>query len=267
MELNVFESGKIKKLKSFDKTELSYYYSKKDKKTIIFLHGNGSNYTTWSPMLNYFGKDYSVLAPDLRGHGRSERTKNIKLDSFANDTLILMDKERINKAIFVGNSLSSSIILEFYRKFPERVKSMVILTPFSSRFVRFSRTLRMLNKVILSFVRLFKSKRKLRFQNYNKYYKQKKPIWFYPLLDMRGTSLTIYFGTIEELFKYKMDLKNIKKKTLIILGKKDIFLKNKVIKNMTKDNPNIKIKTVNANHVPLAERYEEVMETIEEFVK
>ena len=40
---------------------------------IILLHGNGGSCEYFSHQIEYFSKDYKVIALDTRGHGKSDR--------------------------------------------------------------------------------------------------------------------------------------------------------------------------------------------------
>ncbi|MGI6362183.1 MAG: alpha/beta fold hydrolase [Bacillota bacterium] len=52
---------------------LNVRYSLTDKPGIIFLHFSGGNLHMWDGIVPQFNKDYSIIAPDLRGHGKSDK--------------------------------------------------------------------------------------------------------------------------------------------------------------------------------------------------
>ena len=41
---------------------------------LVFIHGLGSSGLDWSHQIEHFCRDFRVIAPDLRGYGRSTRT-------------------------------------------------------------------------------------------------------------------------------------------------------------------------------------------------
>src|SRR5262245_22627087 len=41
--------------------------------TMVFLHGFGGQATQWKAQIEFFVDDYRIVAPDLRGHGRSDK--------------------------------------------------------------------------------------------------------------------------------------------------------------------------------------------------
>lgn len=252
----------IKKIRSFDGTELSYVINKGSKPFLVFLHGAGSNHSTWKPFLNYFKNNF-FIAPDLRGHGRSGRGK-VSIENFSKDLKKIFDREKIEKTVIIGNCLGTTIAVNFYKRFPKLVDKLVLITPFSSEIIRLSKPLGFLNNLTLSFVKMFKSRRKLRFQDYHKH--MKKPVFYYPLLDIRGTSITTDLSAIKELFDYKLNFDNIKTKTLVIAANRDHFSKLEVIKKMIKKNKNIILRIIDSNHVPLTRNPEKLIKEVDKFL-
>ena len=43
------------------------------KKTLVLIHGFGDTSHMWIPLFEDFGKDYTIIAPDMRGLGESSR--------------------------------------------------------------------------------------------------------------------------------------------------------------------------------------------------
>src|SRR6476620_6953371 len=42
-------------------------------KTLVLIHGFGDTSHMWIPLFDEFGKDYTIIAPDMRGLGESSR--------------------------------------------------------------------------------------------------------------------------------------------------------------------------------------------------
>ena len=40
---------------------------------LLLLHGLGCDHTTWSPVINKLARKFTVIAPDLLGHGQSAK--------------------------------------------------------------------------------------------------------------------------------------------------------------------------------------------------
>jgi pimeloyl-ACP methyl ester carboxylesterase len=83
------------------------------KPVIVFLHGAGCDHTVWQLPARWFAwHGYSVLAPDLPGHGRSEGSPQPTLADLARWTGHLLDASGAKTASLIGHSMGGSIALE-----------------------------------------------------------------------------------------------------------------------------------------------------------
>ncbi|MGC4935884.1 alpha/beta fold hydrolase [Gordonia sp. DT30] len=94
---------------------------------VLLVHGMGSDHSTWRSFASALRRDgRSVLAVDLRGHGRSGRPGDYALDSFAADLRFVLDDLDIGRADVVGHSLGAHTALRLAMNDPERVRSLVL---------------------------------------------------------------------------------------------------------------------------------------------
>ena len=94
---------------------------------IVFIHGVGLTYEIWQPQLDFF-TNYSTLAYDILGHGKSSLKKqNISFDDFSDQLIKLIDELNFQKIHLVGFSIGSLIARNFATKFNNRLKSLVLL--------------------------------------------------------------------------------------------------------------------------------------------
>jgi lipase len=70
-----------------------------------------------------------VLAPDLRGHGRSDWEPPWSLETHVADVLTSMDEARVERADFVGHSFGGRVALELLAASRGRVRRLVLLDP------------------------------------------------------------------------------------------------------------------------------------------
>jgi pimeloyl-ACP methyl ester carboxylesterase len=92
------------------------------KPTIVFLHGAGGDRTVWMQPARHFGSHgWSVLAPDLPGHGRSPGPALGSIDALVGWTFRLLDSVGVQRAAIVGHSMGGAIALEAAAHAPERV--------------------------------------------------------------------------------------------------------------------------------------------------
>jgi pimeloyl-ACP methyl ester carboxylesterase len=97
---------------------------------ILLLHGLGASKITWLPVLAPLAQRYRVIAPDLPGHGESDKPRHEYTPRFyARVVRHLMDALGIERAAVVGNSLGGRVALELALRSPGRVAAMALLDP------------------------------------------------------------------------------------------------------------------------------------------
>ena len=99
---------------------------------VVLVHGSGPGvtaYANWRGVLPELGKDFHVVAPDMVGFGYSERPNDVtyRLDTWADQTVAVMDALGIEKAHLVGNSFGGAIALRLATRHPDRVDRLVLM--------------------------------------------------------------------------------------------------------------------------------------------
>jgi pimeloyl-ACP methyl ester carboxylesterase len=95
---------------------------------IVFLHGAGMDHSVWALLARFFAHyGYSVLAPDLPGHGRSDGAPLSSVAALADWTAALIDAAGTSGARLVGHSMGSLIALETAARFPAKVTALALL--------------------------------------------------------------------------------------------------------------------------------------------
>jgi pimeloyl-ACP methyl ester carboxylesterase len=118
-------------VKSFDGTEIawrSFGTALSGETPIICCNGLGVGTFFWVYLERMFRTSRQVITWDYRGHGRSglkKNRKNYDLPALVKDCKAVADHLKVKKAIFIGHSLGVQVLLEFYRKWPERVAGMI----------------------------------------------------------------------------------------------------------------------------------------------
>ncbi|MCK9400852.1 MAG: alpha/beta hydrolase [Bacteroidales bacterium] len=97
---------------------------------LFFVHEwNSSSLSFRKLNLKYLVKKLRVICIDLPGYGYSEFVEGLQFDDFSNILIELIDYLKIQKCSLMGFCLGSTIILNFYQKFPERVKFLILIEP------------------------------------------------------------------------------------------------------------------------------------------
>jgi pimeloyl-ACP methyl ester carboxylesterase len=108
---------------------LSYREAGDDGPTVLLVHGITNSSATWAPVTQRLAaRGLHVLAPDLPGHGDSERQRgDHSLGAHATmlrDFLSVVDVEPVT---IVGHSLGGGVVMQFSYQFPELVERMVLV--------------------------------------------------------------------------------------------------------------------------------------------
>ena len=99
---------------------------------VVLIHGSGpgvTSYANWRLVIPALAENFHVVAPDMVGFGFSDRPEGVKygLDTWADQTVGVMDALGIEKANLVGNSFGGSIALRIATKHPDRVNKLVLM--------------------------------------------------------------------------------------------------------------------------------------------
>jgi len=95
---------------------------------IVMLHGYSDSSHSFSRVMPLFPSELRVFAPDLRGHGHSDRpASGYRVTEMADDVLQAMDALGIPTAVLVGHSMGSFIAQAIAERAPGRVTSLVLL--------------------------------------------------------------------------------------------------------------------------------------------
>jgi len=104
------------------------YHKMGDGPPILLVHGITSSSRTWKSVMPRLAEKYTVIAPDLLGHGRSSKPQgDYSLGAYASgmrDLLVALD---VPKATVVGHSLGGGIAMQFCYQFPDRVSRLALV--------------------------------------------------------------------------------------------------------------------------------------------
>lgn len=106
--------------------ELNVHYQNDHDTTVLFLHFSGGTLHMWNGVIPLFEKEYSILAPDLRGQGKSNKPlSGYHIDDMANDLYLLLQELEISNCHVVGSSMGAEVGLSLAASHPEMVLSLV----------------------------------------------------------------------------------------------------------------------------------------------
>ena len=95
---------------------------------VVFLHGAGFDHSMWALFSRWFSHHgYSVLAPDLPGHGRSKGKLISSISGMADWVTRLIAASGATKAGLVGHSMGSLIALDLAARHPDKVSALSLI--------------------------------------------------------------------------------------------------------------------------------------------
>lgn len=82
--------------------DIELFYTEKGKgEPLLLLHGNGGSSEYFEHQIDYFAKEYHVIAIDTRGHGKSPRERrHLPLCNLQKICMISWSSMRLRKRIF-----------------------------------------------------------------------------------------------------------------------------------------------------------------------
>jgi 3-oxoadipate enol-lactonase len=93
---------------------------------LVLLHPNPFDHTIWRYQIARFSLWFRVLALDLRGYGRSDRTTECSIRTMSDDVAGLLDHLGITGTILVGLSVGGIIAQEFAVDHGDRLRALVV---------------------------------------------------------------------------------------------------------------------------------------------
>ncbi|MGZ5348406.1 MAG: alpha/beta fold hydrolase [Solirubrobacterales bacterium] len=96
---------------------------------LLLLHGITSTSDAWRDVMPELAERYTVIAPDLLGHGRSAKPRgDYSLGAYAAGVRDLLAVLGFERGTVVGHSLGGGIALQFAYLFPERVERLALIS-------------------------------------------------------------------------------------------------------------------------------------------
>ncbi|MBD3256045.1 MAG: alpha/beta fold hydrolase [Candidatus Lokiarchaeota archaeon] len=250
---------------------------------LVLIQGTNTKWQAGHFQIEFFHEKMQVIAYDLRGSGKSSRPDyHYTMDMFVEDLNALLNCLEIKEKVHLcGVSLGGAIALKFVLKYPEKVKSMILLGTLTySDPQRFKQTLNLYKNnfpkmtIEQRFQLIFKLEFTGKFQR-----RVKKDPELYDMLrkDVNFIAYIVdppeikdYVNQWESLRNYDVRdrLSQIQQPTLIALGNLDKNISPAVSESMHKSIPNSELKIFdNMTHGFTIENHQEVNNLIWEFLK
>ncbi|WP_371526080.1 alpha/beta hydrolase [Streptomyces sp. NBC_01283] len=105
-----------------------------DEPTVVLAHGFGCDQNMWRLAVPALAERYRVVLFDYVGSGGSDlsawsQERYSSLDGYAQDVVDICDELGLERAAFVGHSVSAMVGVLAARRAPERIGSLVMVAP------------------------------------------------------------------------------------------------------------------------------------------
>jgi pimeloyl-ACP methyl ester carboxylesterase len=95
---------------------------------VVWVHGFACSHADWRAQLDHFAQQCTVLACDLRGHGRTPgRPEDCSIERYGADVARLLEVEDLSGAVLIGHSLGCRVVLQAALEDPARVGGLVLI--------------------------------------------------------------------------------------------------------------------------------------------
>ncbi len=210
----------------------------KHNKVALLLHGKNFNGYYWKDVVPYLlDKGYRVIVPDQVGWGKSDKPEiHYSFHELATYTRMLLDSLHIGKVTIIGHSMGGMLATRFTLMYPDITDKLILEDPIGledyREFVPYA-----------SVDQQYASELDATFDSYKSYMKGYFPEWkqsYDELVRQQAAALKdpdfprialVNTLTYEMIYEQPVcyEFKDIKKKTLLIVGSKDKTIPGKVL--------------------------------------
>lgn len=110
--------------------DVHYLRTGGNKPPIVLLHGLTANGACWTPLARALEKDYDVIMPDARGHGKSTAPNHgYHYDNLAVDAISLIDALGLVTPVMLGHSMGGMTATLVASQHPKKLRGVVLADP------------------------------------------------------------------------------------------------------------------------------------------
>ncbi len=96
---------------------------------VLLIHGMGGSSLTWHELMPHLAQRFRVIAPDLLGHGLSDKPRgDYSLGAFAVWLRDLLDRLGIDRVSVVGHSFGGGVAMQFAHQHPDYCERLVLIS-------------------------------------------------------------------------------------------------------------------------------------------
>jgi pimeloyl-ACP methyl ester carboxylesterase len=102
--------------------------------TVFFIHGLGGRGDQWREQINFLKKNYTLVIPDLLGHGKSDKPNLRRVNPFSftelsQDLQIIFTRYANNKNIILGHSYGGALATSLALTHQNQISKLILISP------------------------------------------------------------------------------------------------------------------------------------------
>jgi len=108
--------------------KIHYLKAGTGKKALVLIHGFGDTSHMWIPLFEEFGREYTIIAPDMRGLGESSRpAAGYDKKTIAADMHDLVKSLGFQKIDLAGHDIGLMVAYAYAAQYPNEVEKLALL--------------------------------------------------------------------------------------------------------------------------------------------
>lgn len=104
-----------------------HYVSYGEGPPVVFIHGLGGSANVWHGVMQAMKQHHHCVAPDLRGHGRSQGRGKFSIEGWAKDVQRLIRHLELPSVTLVGHSLGTLVAQHLAQSSPETCDQLILV--------------------------------------------------------------------------------------------------------------------------------------------
>ncbi len=97
------------------------------KPVLMIIHGLFGSLDNWQSLAKKWSESFRVISVDVRNHGRSFHSDDMKFESLVIDLHRIIGHESVKKLHLLGHSMGGKIAMEFAAIYPDLIDSLIIV--------------------------------------------------------------------------------------------------------------------------------------------
>ncbi len=115
---------------TLDSLEISYVKEGDGEKTLLFVHGLSSNSDAWAKNINTLRKNYTCIALDLPGYGKSSKPEAAYTPTYFAEIIYKFIKELdLKNTILIGHSMGGQASIKLATTYPDAIEKLILVAP------------------------------------------------------------------------------------------------------------------------------------------